>query len=40
MPLAIYSALQVMSGHALKHVAAACACAAILLAFETRRPVR
>ena len=36
---AIYSALQVMSGHALKHVAAACACAAILLAFETRRPL-
>ncbi len=31
---AIYLALQVMSGHALKHVAAACACAAILLAFE------
>lgn len=36
---AIYSALHVMSGHALKHVAAACACAAILLAFETRRPL-
>ncbi len=36
---AIYSALQVMSGHALKHVAAACACYAILLAFETRRPL-
>jgi hypothetical protein len=36
---AIYSSLQAMSGHPLKHVAAACACAAILLAFETRRPI-
>ena len=36
---AIQSALHVMSGHPLKHVAAACACYAILLAFQTRRPL-
>jgi hypothetical protein len=29
---------QVMSGHALKHIAAAAACYAILRAFQTRRP--
>jgi hypothetical protein len=36
---AIQSALHVMSGHPLKHVAAAAACYAILVAFQTRRPV-
>ena len=36
---AIYSALGVMSGHPIKHVAAACACYAIYLAFRTRQPV-
>jgi hypothetical protein len=36
---AIDTALRVISGHPLKHVAAACACAAILWAFETRRPI-
>jgi hypothetical protein len=36
---AIYSALHGMSGHPLKHVAAAAACYSILLAFQTRRPV-
>jgi hypothetical protein len=36
---AIYSALGVMSGHPLKHVAAAAACYAILLAFRTRRRI-
>src|SRR5262249_10558302 len=36
---AILAALHGMSGHPLKHVAAACACAMILLAFETRQPV-
>ena len=37
---AIYSATgQVMAGHAIKHVAAAGACTAILRAFQTRRPV-
>ena len=36
---AIYAALSVMSGHPLKHVAAACACCAIYLAFRTRQPV-
>jgi hypothetical protein len=35
---AIYSALRVMSGHPLKHVAAAGACAAIYLAFRRRQP--
>ena len=34
-----YSALHVMAGHALKHVAAAAGCYAILRAFQTRRPV-
>lgn len=34
---AIYAALHVMSGHPLKHLAAACACYAILRAFETRK---
>ncbi len=36
---AIYSALHVMSGHPLKHLAAAASCYAILLAFQTRRPI-
>jgi hypothetical protein len=36
---AIYSALYVMAGHALKHVAAAAACYAILRAFQTRRQI-
>jgi hypothetical protein len=36
---AIYSAGNIMGGHALKHLAAACACYAILRAFETRRPL-
>lgn len=35
----IHSALQVMGGHPLKHIAAACACYAILRAFETRQRV-
>jgi hypothetical protein len=37
---AIYSASgQVIGGHALKHLAAACACYAILRAFETRKAI-
>ena len=36
---AIYSALHVMAGHALKHVAAATACYSILRAFKTRKPL-
>jgi hypothetical protein len=37
---AVYSASgHIMGGHALKHVAAACGCYAILRAFETRRPI-
>jgi len=36
---AIYSALRVMSGHPIKHVAAACACYAIYLAFRKRQPL-
>jgi hypothetical protein len=36
---AVYSAGHVMSGHPLKHVTAACACYAILRAFETRQPI-
>ena len=36
---AIQSALHVMAGHALKHVAAAAACYAILRAFQTRKPL-
>jgi hypothetical protein len=36
---AIYSAMHVMSGHSLKHVAAAGACYAILRAFQTRQPI-
>jgi hypothetical protein len=35
---AIYAALRVMSGHPIKHVAAACACYAIYLAFRKRQP--
>ena len=36
---AIHAALHFMSGHPLKHVAAACACYAILRAFQTRQPI-
>ena len=36
---AIYSAVHVMGGHALKHLAAAGACYAILRAFQTREPL-
>jgi hypothetical protein len=36
---AIWSAGHLMSGHPLKHVAAACACYAIDRAFETRQPI-
>ncbi len=36
---AIFTALRVISGHSLKHLAAACACYSILRAFETRRPM-
>jgi hypothetical protein len=35
----IYAALGVMSGHPLKHLAAACACYAIYLAFRKRKPL-
>jgi hypothetical protein len=35
----IYSALHFMSGHPLKHLAAAGACTAILRAFQTRKPL-
>lgn len=35
----IFSAGHVMAGHALKHLAAAAACYAILRAFQTRRPL-
>jgi hypothetical protein len=36
----IYAADQhIMAGHAIKHVAAAGACYAILRAFQTRRPI-
>jgi hypothetical protein len=36
---AVFAALHVMAGHALKHVAAAAACYAIYLALTTRRPL-
>ncbi len=36
---AIYSAGHILSGHTLKHLAAAAACFAILRHFQTRRPV-
>ncbi len=36
---AVYSALGVMSGHPLKHLAAAAACYCIYLAFRDRKPV-
>jgi hypothetical protein len=37
---AIYSATgQIMSGHSLKHLAAACGCYAVLRALETRKPI-
>jgi hypothetical protein len=36
---AIYSAGHVLSGHTLKHLAAAGACYALLRAFQTRRPI-
>jgi hypothetical protein len=35
----IYAALGIMSGHPLKHLAAACACYAIYLAFRKRQPL-
>jgi len=35
----IYAAGQVVSGHTLKHLAAAAACFAILRHFQTRRPI-
>jgi hypothetical protein len=37
---AVYAATgQIMAGHALKHLSAACGCYAILRAFETRKPI-
>jgi hypothetical protein len=36
---AVHAVLGVMSGHPIKHVAAAAACYAIYLAFTTRKPV-
>ena len=36
---AVFSAGHVMAGHALKHLAAAAACYAILRAFQVRQPV-
>jgi len=36
---AIYSAGNLLSGHTLKHFAAAAACFAILRYFQTRRPI-
>jgi hypothetical protein len=35
----IYSAIVVVSGHALKHFAAASACFAVLRYFQTRQPI-
>jgi hypothetical protein len=37
---AIYSAGSILSGHTLKHIAAAAACYAILRYFQKRRPIR
>jgi hypothetical protein len=36
---AVYSAGQILSGHTLKHLAAAAACFAILRYFQTRKPI-
>ena len=36
---AIYSAGSIVSGHTLKHLAAAAACVAILRYFQKRRPI-
>jgi hypothetical protein len=36
---AVYSAGQILSGHTLKHLAAAGACFAILRYFQTRKPI-
>ena len=36
---AIYSASSILSGHTLKHLAAAVACVAILRYFQMRRPI-
>jgi Na+/glutamate symporter len=36
---AVYSAGSILSGHTLKHFAAAAACMAILRYFQTRRPI-
>ena len=36
---AVYSALSILSGHTLKHLAAAAACFALLRYFQTRRPI-
>ena len=36
---AVYSATRILSGHTLKHLAAAAACWAILRYFQTRRPI-
>jgi hypothetical protein len=36
---AIYSAGSILSGHTLKHLAAAAACVAILRYFQTRQPI-
>jgi hypothetical protein len=36
---AIYSASSVLSGHTLKHFAAAAACAALLRYFQMRQPI-
>jgi hypothetical protein len=35
----IYAAGHILSGHALKHLAAAAGCVAILRHFQTRRPI-
>jgi hypothetical protein len=37
---AIYSFGSILSGHTLKHIAAAAACFAILRYFQTRQPIR
>jgi hypothetical protein len=36
---AVYSATSLLSGHTLKHLAAAAACLAILRYFQTRQPI-
>ena len=37
---AIFSAVSIVSGHTLKHLAAAAACFAVLRLFQTRRPIK